>query len=140
MSNLAKQYLEGYCHVMALAWQKLIPNARICVWYQLLYDVDPDDLPEWKQELDDPFDVIHVWCEDKQGHAYDALGKHDSRRALIQAWEHAGGTQWMDSDTDWVERETLQDLKELVQLGELKKYNAAQLNSAVQFIQDNLLT
>jgi hypothetical protein len=132
--------LEGYCHVMAMAWHKLIPDSRICVWYQLLENVDWEDLPQWKQELDDPFDVIHVWCEDAQGHAYDALGKHDTRSHMIQAWEQSGGTQWMDSHTDWVEQVTLKDIKKLIKLGELKPYNAAQLTAADTFIQDHLIT
>lgn len=136
----ARQYLEGYCHVMALAWQHLLPNSVLCVWYQLLEHVDLDDLPEWKQDLDDPFDVIHVWCEDPQGHAYDALGKQDSRQDLIQAWQRSGGTHWQGSDTDWVEHSTIKDIRSLVKLGELKKYNPTQVKSAMAFIHQNLIT
>lgn len=140
MESLAHQYLNGYCHVMALAWQKLITNGGLCVWYQLLHDVDWEDLPEWKQDLDDPYDVIHVWCEDDQGHAYDALGKHENRSHLIKSWEKAGGTAWLGSDTDWVERSTIKDIRSLVKLGELKKYNVSQLNAALNFIQQHLIT
>lgn len=48
MNPTARQYLDGYCHVMALAWQKLLPGSKLMMWTQFLEDVDWDDLPEWK--------------------------------------------------------------------------------------------
>lgn len=139
MNPTARQYLDGYCHVMALAWQKLLPGSKLMMWTQFLEDVDWDDLPEWKQHLDDPYDVIHVWCEDASGHAYDALGKHANTQALIQAWESQGGTHYVDEDLDQIDQVHLKMIRDLVNLGELKSYNAAQVKAAVDFIQEYLL-
>jgi hypothetical protein len=137
INQSAQQYLEGYCHVMALAWQSQLPNSKIVA--HVSFVEEDDELDDWQLNMDDPYHIVHVWCETEDGAAYDALGKFAKRKDLLRAFAKAGGQAFRSGATDQIIPADDQVIEDWVDMGALKPFNTGQIQAAKNFIQDHHL-
>jgi hypothetical protein len=106
-----KDYLNGYCHVYALAIIKNNPKWKI----RLAVSWDKD------AEEDDDYVIEHVYVIDpKTNKAYDSRGEYQNEQELIDA----DGMFSVEDTYDY----TLKMLNADVETGKLKKYTDKDVN------------
>jgi len=113
---VTQDYMAGHCHVMAIALKMLHPDWQIRA--HVGWDDDAADDTEYR--------VDHVYTVAPDGSAYDCRGRFDSEEALV-GQDATGGVETQYADVD------LQDIKQLVQRGELKQFTRQDIDSAMRF-------
>jgi len=108
--------MAGHCHVMAIALKMLHPDWQIRA--HVGWDDDAADDTEYR--------VDHVYTVAPDGSAYDCRGRFDSEEACV-GQDATGGVETQYADVD------LQDIKQLVQRGELKRFTRQDIDSAMRF-------
>ncbi len=113
---VTQDYMAGHCHVMAIALKMLHPDWQIRA--HVGWDDDAADDTEYR--------VDHVYTVAPDGSAYDCRGRFDSEETLV-GQDATGGVETQYADVD------LQDIKQLVQRGELKRFTRQDIDSAMRF-------
>ena len=112
-------YMHGHCHVIAIALQRLHPD------WQLRAHIGWDEEAEDEEE----YRVDHVYIVAPDGTAYDCRGKFANEQELVGPDETGGvETQFVDMD--------IQEINNLVQRGELKKFTKQDIQRATDFVQN----
>jgi hypothetical protein len=115
----AQDYMQGHCHVMALALASLNPSWRLRA--HIGWEEDA--------ESDEDYVIDHVYAVAEDGTAWDCRGQFPTEQALVGPDETGGvETQFVDFDAE--------DIRSAVSRGLLKPYTPKDVDSAVRVAQE----